>query len=63
MQLNGLMDLGSEKWKLYKYRVGKKMVVWEEDIERTCVVHKQVALTKDNRLDSRTKKELKTLYA
>ena len=50
------------RWKLYKYRVGKKSVVWEEEVNRKCIVCKSVTLTKDNQLHTTTRKELKTLY-
>ena len=52
----------SGKWRLYRYKVGKKTVVWEEEIEQTCIVQRNITLTKDNRLDSHTKKQLKTAY-
>lgn len=51
------------KWKVYKYKVGRKTVVWEEDVDKECVIHRRVVLTKDSYLDSQTKKELKIAYS
>ena len=50
------------KWKMYKYREGRRMVVWEEDLEKTCIISKDISFTRDSRLDSKTKKELRNAY-
>ena len=50
------------KWKIYKYWEGRRKVVWEEDLDKTNIVHKGVCFTHDNRLDSKTKKELRIAY-
>lgn len=50
------------KWKIYKYWEGRRKVVWEEDLDKTNIVHKDICFTHDNRLDSKTKKELRIAY-
>lgn len=50
------------KWKIYKYWEGRRKVVWEEDLDKTCIVSKKICFTQDNCLDSNTKKELRIVY-
>ena len=50
------------KWKMYKYWKGRRKVVWEEDVNKSCIVYKNVCFTGDNRLDTKTKKELRIVY-
>ena len=37
-------------------------VVWEEDVNRMCIVHINICFTGDSQLDTKTKKELRIVY-
>ena len=50
------------KWKTYKYWEGRRKVVWEEDLDKPCIVFKKVCFTHDYHLDSNTRKELRISY-
>ena len=50
------------KWKLYKYREGRRTVVWEEDLKLTCIVHKNVTFSADGRLHPGSRRDLRKLY-
>lgn len=50
------------KWKFYKYWQGRRKVVWEEDLDKTSVVYTDICFNRDNRLEPKTKKELRIVY-
>ena len=52
------------KWKLYKYYIiiGRKEMTWEEEVDASHFVLRDVKLTSTGRLPLKTKQKLKELY-
>ena len=50
------------KWKIYKYFLGRKEMTWEEEVDITHLVLRDVQLTSAGRLSLKTKRKLKELY-
>ena len=50
------------QWKVCTYYIGKKKVVWEEEVETKHIIMHSVKLTPAGRLSSKTKQKLQELY-
>ena len=50
------------QWKEYKYKVGKKICTWEEQVSLNDIIMTNIKLTKTMRLTSDTKNKLQELY-
>ena len=50
------------KWKLYKYKSGRKFEIWTEEVNSKDIIKRNIKLTPSNRLPSNLVKELKNLY-
>ena len=51
----------TSSWKLYRYKLGRKTMTWEEDVLKKDAIDK-VNFTKSMRLTAQTIRKLKSLY-
>ena len=52
----------NSKWKVYTYKVGKKTVVWEEEVQVKEILTNDVVFTDGMRLSMSCKHKLQNLY-